>query len=101
MGPDKFNELESRASSIMLADEMKQLEARSRVAKEIELMKAEGKAIELSEEEEQLLRSFRRFKLRMRKSGEVFTWQTSLPEGVQIAEETGLIAHPSEIARSA
>lgn len=75
-----------------------QLEARARVAKEIEAMKAEGKALELSEEEEQMLKSFRRFKLRMRKNGEVFKWQTRLPEGVQIAEETGIVIHPQEVS---
>lgn len=61
-------------------------------------MKAEGKALELSEEEEQMLKSFRRFKLRMRKNGEVFKWQTRLPEGVQIAEETGIVIHPQEVS---
>ena len=94
----KFEELEDRASASELADSLKQLEARERVHKEIEAMKAEGKALELSDEEEQMLRSFRRFKLRMRKNGEVFKWQTRLPEGVALAEQTGSIVHPQEVA---
>ncbi len=95
---EKFDELESRASRIGEVDAIKMLEARARVRQEIESMKAEGKAHELSDEEERMLLSFRRFKLRMRKHGEVFTWQTRKPEGVQIVEETAQIVHPSEVA---
>lgn len=61
-------------------DAIKKLEARARVHQEIEAMKAEGKAFELTDEEERMLISFRRFKVRMRKDGEVFTWQTRKPE---------------------
>ena len=59
-------------------------------------MRAEGKAFSLTDEEITMLESFRRFKLRMRKDGEVFTFQTRRPEGVQIVEETAEIIHPSE-----
>jgi hypothetical protein len=97
MQKEKFKELENRASFSEKADAVGQLEARARVAHEIELMKTEGKALELSDEEEQVLRSFRRFKLRMRKDGEVFTWQTRKPEGVTLAQETGFIVHPQEV----
>ena len=96
MQEQKFEELENRASHIGEADAMRKLEARARVAREIELMKAEGKAMELTSEEEEMLRSFRRFRLRMTKVAETFTWQTRKPEGVQIAEETAQIIHPSE-----
>lgn len=92
----KYEELESRASRTNDADLIKKLEARVRVHQEIELMKEEGKALVLTEEEEKMLHSFRRFKLRMRKDGEVFTWQTRRPEGVQLVEETAEIVHPSE-----
>jgi hypothetical protein len=92
----KFEELEDRAVDHSLKDLTQQLESRARIIKEIEAMKAEGKALELTEEEENMLRSFRRFKLRMRHHGETFTWQTRLPEGVTLAEETGAIMHPSE-----
>jgi len=82
-------------------DLVQKLEDESRVKNVIEEMKAEDKVLVLSAEEEDMLRSFRRFKLRMRKNGEVFTWQTYIPEGVQIAEETGAILHPSEVVRGA
>jgi hypothetical protein len=93
----KFEELENRASVVAEADAIKKLEARVRVQKEIELMKEEGKALVLTQEEEDMLRAFRRFKLRMRKDGEVFKWQTCVPEGVQIADETAEVRHPSEV----
>jgi hypothetical protein len=94
----KFEELEDRATDHSLpADSLKQLESRARVVHEIEAMIAEKKAFKLSDEEMDMLTSFRRFKLRMRKNGEVFKWQSRIPDGVQIAEETGQIVHPQEI----
>jgi hypothetical protein len=96
MQEQKFEELADRASVVSELDAIKKLEARARVIQEIEAMKAEGKALTLTDEEISLLQSFRRFKLRMRKDGEVFTWQTRRPEGVQIVEETAEIVHPQE-----
>ena len=95
MQEQKYDELETRASRSSEIEAIKILE-RSRVHHEIERMKAEGAALVLVEEEERLLHSFRRFKLRMRRNGEVFTWQTRMPGGVQLAEETAEIVHPSE-----
>ena len=80
MQEQKFEELENRASSVGELDAVRQHEARSRVHQVIETMKAEGKALELTAEEEEMLWSFRRFKLRMRKDGETFTWQTRRPK---------------------
>ncbi len=103
MQDQKYSELETRASELMNAesaarerDEIRKLEARMRVHQEIQRMKEEGKALVLTEEEEGLLHSFRRFKLRMRKDGEVFTWQTRRPDSVQLVEDTAEIFHPSE-----
>lgn len=96
MQEQKYRELEDRASDSGELDAIRRLEAKVRVHQEIELMKAEGKALELTAEEEEMLRSFRRFKLRITKNGEVFSWQTTKPEGVQIVEETANILHPSE-----
>ena len=59
-------------------------------------MRAEGKALTLTEEEENMLWAFRRFKLRMRKQGEVFTWQTRRAESIVLAEETAEILLPQE-----
>ena len=97
MQEPRFNELEQRASQNIFKDLTAQLEAETKVQDVLKEMKAEDKILILSSEEEDLLRSFRRFKLRMHKNGEVFTWQTVLPKGVQIAEETGVIVDPREI----
>jgi hypothetical protein len=99
MQEPKYHELEQRASIAALLDDFKKQEARIRVHDVIEEMKNEGTALILTEEEENMLRSFRRFKLRMRKNGEVFRWQSRIPEGVQIVEETAEIVHPSEANR--
>src|SRR5271166_5921168 len=98
MQEQRFTELEERSRQAGLKDQFQKLEDETRVKSVIEEMKAEDKILVLSSEEEDMLRSFRRFKLRMRKNGEVFTWQTCIPEGVQIAEETGAIVDPREVA---
>lgn len=98
MQEQKHQELEERASGIPAhLDAVRFAEARARVASVIEEMKVEGKALVLTDEEENMLRSFRRFKLRMKKNGEVFKWQTCIPEGITIVEETGLVVHPQEV----
>jgi hypothetical protein len=97
MQEQKYYELEERASRSTVLDELKKLEARARVHQEIELMRAEGKALTLSDEEMDMLQSFRRFKLRMRQNGEVFRWQTTRPDSIQIVEETAEIVHPNEV----
>lgn len=93
----RFEDLENRASLSEALDTVRQIEARSRVHDELERMKASGEALVLADEEERMLWSFRRFKLRMRKDGEVFKWQTRRPEGVQLATDTALIVEPEEV----
>jgi len=99
----KYNELEERSAELMLReaelmDVFKRAEAETRVHDVIAQMKEEGKALLLTDEEERMLKSFRRFKTRMRKNGEVFKWQTAIEPGVIISQETGLVADPQEIA---
>jgi uncharacterized protein YecA (UPF0149 family) len=104
MQEQKYNELEERVTRLaedaipegMTNSMFRKLEQRERIHQEIEAMRAEGKAFTLTDEEVELLGSFRRFKLRMTKDGEVFTWQTRKPEGVQIVQETANIVHPNE-----
>jgi hypothetical protein len=97
----KYDELEDRASQVAELDAFKKLEARARIHEQIEAMRSEGKALTLTDEELNMLKSFRRFKLRIRKDGEVFTWQTRKPDGIQIVEETAEIVHPNEVPRKA
>lgn len=89
-------EMEKRAMPFALRDTIRKLEAREIIHAQIEDMRKNGEALTLSDEEIKLLESFRRFKLRMRKNGEVFTWQTSKPVGVQLVSETAEIVHPNE-----
>lgn len=88
MTEEKFDELAQRASQIEETDAIRQLEAKARVLREIQAMKDEGKALELTDEEEKMLHSFRRFRSCMRKTCETFTWQTRRAEGVQPVTET-------------
>lgn len=76
MQEQKYSELEERASVSSEVDAIKKLEARVRIHQEIEAMRAEGKALTLSDEEFSLLESFRLFKSKAQKDGEVFKWQT-------------------------
>lgn len=98
MNSESFEELQNRAAPMSGLDHVKNLEARVRVDDIIKQMKSEGKAMELSAEEESMLWAFRRFKLRMRKDGGIFSWQTRKPEGVQLVQDTAEILHPSEVA---
>jgi hypothetical protein len=92
----KYSELERRAEPAGIIDAIKKMEARAIIHREIEAMRTEGKALTLTDEEFKMLESFRRFKLRMRKDGEVFTWQTRKPEGVQLCDDTAEVIHPAE-----
>jgi hypothetical protein len=103
MNSERFEEFENRLAlpldDATRRDEVRRAELRSLAQDIIGEMKSEGKAMELTEEEERMLWSFRRFKLRMWKNGEVFRWQTSKPEGLVVAAETAQIIAPQE-ARS-
>lgn len=90
-------EQERQAMSFAMRDQIRKLEARQIIEATIDKMRENGEALTLSEEEIKMLESFRRFKLRMRKDGEVFTWQTRRTEGVQLVSETAEIVHPSEV----
>lgn len=89
-------ELEKRAGASDHADEIHALEARARVVSEIEKMRAEGKVHVLADEEVELIASFRRFKLRMRKPAEMFTWQTRRPDSIELVEQTAEVILPRE-----
>jgi hypothetical protein len=96
MQEQKYDELERRSVPAEVMDAIAKHQAHARVHDVIEQMKAEGSAHELSAEEEAMLLSFRRFKLRMRKQGEVFTWQTRKPDGIEVVQETANVLHPQE-----
>jgi hypothetical protein len=98
MNSEKYTELEDRSAVSMLqraelADAVKRMEAHSRVQDVIAAMKEEGKALELTDEEERMLRSFRRFKATIKKPGEVFKWQTRPVDADVLIVDGGEAAH--------
>jgi hypothetical protein len=76
------------------------------IKSQIEMMKIEGKALELSEDEIAMIQDYRRFRLRLRKapivtgtkaeSRQWFQWRASIPEGVELVQDTAEIILPSE-----
>ena len=94
----KYSDLETRATELAKpADDLQRLAAMAHVRDTIDRMRETGEALTLTDEEERMLWSFRRFKLRMRKNGEVFKWQTALPTGVQVVSETANVITPAEV----
>lgn len=100
MNSENFNELRDRAAGSVdrtLAEEFFDQSIRKAILDETEKMVESGQAYQLTDEEERLLRSFRRFHLRC-KPGAVFKWQTRpVAEGVTIEPNTGLISDPHEV----
>jgi hypothetical protein len=94
----EFEELSERSGALLegkMTTLARKLEARMVVEREIEAMKAEGKAHEITEEEIRMIRAFRSFKTRC-KAGDVFKWQTRPVEGVTIHQDTSLIQDPQD-----
>lgn len=89
-----------RSNYTELVDKMKNSEVaehfvNQQVTKKVE----EGSIIELTEDEERLLRSYRSFK-KKNKDGSVFKWRTPETEGIVLVEsesETNLIVDPREV----
>jgi hypothetical protein len=94
MNSKSYDNLRTEAAADMFA-EMKTAE--SAVTKKLDDMVKSGEVNLLSDEEARLLNSFRRFKLRMKKNGEVFKWQSSIDTGVMIAEDTAFVVDPQEV----
>ncbi len=98
MQEQKYGELEERAAIAVLlkaerVDILKRAEAEARVHDVISQMKAEGKAFVLTDEEERILKSFRRFKTTARKAGAVFQWQTAPLEPEVLIVDAGEAMH--------
>lgn len=67
------------------------------ISRVVDKMVADGQAHLMSDEEERLLKSFRRFKVSC-KPGSVFKWQTHPEAGVIVVQETSLVADPQEVS---
>lgn len=60
---------------------------RDQINSNIEHLKNEGKLFVMTPEEQKMLISFRAFKSKMRRSGEVFKWQTTKPGEVSTPKD--------------
>lgn len=95
MNSETFNRLQTEAAADMFA---KAENAERSVSRKLNEMVERDEVLIMTDEEERMVRSFRRFKLRMRKDGEVFKWQTARDPGVVAATDTALILDPQEVA---
>lgn len=100
MNERTYDELESKSSDKLKEtfSQITQKQAESVIHRQLENLKAQDKVLILSDEEERMLASFRRFKAKMRKPSEIFTWQTRRADGVIEAPERFLIEDPQEVA---
>ncbi len=98
MQEQKYDELRDRSTDALekLFDHERVL-AQQVIRSQVDQMLASGEALTLTDEEERMLRSFRRFKLSC-KPGAVFKWQTRPEEGVLVSQETGLVRDPQEVS---
>lgn len=77
---------------------LSRMEAEKAIEQQLNAMKRDGRLMLMTDEEERLIRAFRRFKMHAKKAGEVFKWQTRPTRDVLISEETALIRDPQEVA---
>ena len=102
MNSEKFPTLERRATDSM-TEKLNTLREHAEhfVAQQVEAMKASGEAMELSSDEERLLRAYRGFVTRS-KPGAVFSWESS-KAGPQIVTpaDVSIIRDPSDVSVTA
>jgi hypothetical protein len=72
------------------------LSARPAMDAEMERRKKDGEVLILTDDEMAMIRSYRRFLLRVKRGGEVFRWQVAKPEGIVVAADTALVVAPNE-----
>lgn len=94
------NQEAERASALEFA--RRGQEAQEAVTKVLEQLRAQDKVLILTQDEEELIRAYRRWRLRQTKAHGTFRWQvdfsTILAKGgeIEVVPETGLISHPNE-----
>lgn len=100
MNSQYIPELEQRAACELekLFPTLEQkLAAKSRVEKALGEMVEEDKVLILTNDEEAMIRAYRRWRTRQTKSGATFRWQISFSEReIEVVQETGFIAAPRE-----
>lgn len=105
MQEQKYNELREETASEM-SDSLFGENAHQRakraleeaIQKKVDQMTADGRAFTLTDEEERIIKSFRRFKANCKKDGEIFKWQTRRNEGVIEAPDTVFVRDPQDVS---
>ena len=97
MESEKFPQL-IREAGASLADKIGALteHAEHFIAKQVEVMKERGDAVELGEDELRLLKAYRGFKAR-NPANAVFSWRTPDEPGIVLPEAPSLIVDPREV----
>ena len=100
MQAEKFDDLvenagESLASRFGLLRE----KAEHMIAEQVEVMKEQGKAYELSDDEIRLLKAYRRFVARAA-AGQVFSWYVPHEVGIVLPPDVSIIVDPREVVRT-
>ena len=99
MNSYKFPELERR-STTSLADKFGAMKEHAEhvIAEKVQQMKEDGLAHELTDDEESMLMSYKRFYARS-KPGSVFQWQTPRVQfEIVMPPDVSLIQHPQEVS---
>ncbi len=105
MQEQKYNELREETASGMSdaifgenAHQRAKCALEDAIQRKVDQMTADGRAFTLTDEEERIIKSFRRFKSRCKKDGEIFKWQTCRTEGVIEAPETVFVRDTQEVS---
>lgn len=73
------------------------LAAKRKVENALNDMVAEDKVLILNDDEEAMIRAYRRWRTRQTKNGATFRWQIAFRETeVEVVQETGFVADPRE-----
>lgn len=102
MNTEKFAELESKASESLVSRMQALREQADQVIHEqVETMKASGAALELSDDEERMLRAYKAF-VRRTKPGAVFSWKTPVvPAAIVTPDDVSIILDPQDVSGQA
>ena len=95
MNDQTYQGLRETSISDVLPDLKDEQRAANAVAGRLQELVRKGEVLHLTDEEERLLRSFRKFKAGAIKAGAVFKWQTH-PESGIVVTDGGLITDPAE-----
>lgn len=98
MNSEKIPQLIDRSSST-LAEKFAAMKEHAEhvIATEVESMKANGEAHELTDDEEQMLLAYKRFHAKS-KPGSVFQWRTPrVQQSIVAPPPAALLVHPQEV----